>query len=175
MLRAYTHIYGQPTWISFCLHRRVSTCRVLRTHIRIFFGGTHGSRSACTGMLVRSNCLELFSFLGGVPEDYFLIAQARKVTVVWRSLARAHVPYLSATPETKSGHRPSPLPDCKPQAYPLLGNILISKYKRFAVVLSVPRAASGATHGKVREKIVHECCCAGTYGCLAVRTDLFLR
>ena len=36
----------------------------------------------------------------------------------------------------------------------------------FAVALSVPRAASGATHsgathGKVRDKIVHECCCAG--------------
>ena len=29
-------IYGQPTCISFCLHRRVSTCRVLRTHIRYF-------------------------------------------------------------------------------------------------------------------------------------------
>ena len=29
-------IYGQPTCISFCLHRRVSACRVLRTHIRYF-------------------------------------------------------------------------------------------------------------------------------------------
>ena len=153
------------------------------------------------------------------------------------SLARARVPQLSTKPCTKSSHRPSPLPDCEPQAYPLLGNyrnqsllrehththththifwhakdsagetisavrlsdstaafdasthgshsvrtsilcvynIFISTYCCFAVALYVPRAASCATHGKVLEKIVHECSCAGTHGCLAVRMDLFLR
>ena len=59
-------------------------------------------------------------------------------------------------------------------------NIFISRYCCIRCALSVPRAASGATHsgathGKVRDKIVHECCRAGTHGCLAVRTDLFLR
>ena len=84
-----------------------------RTYTYLFFGSIHGSHSACTGMLVRSNCLALFSFLDGLPEDYFLIAQAQKVTVVWRthtsltSFPRSHaqnlvtdlLPYQIANPK----------------------------------------------------------------------------
>ena len=81
---------------SACTDMLVRAVCCERTYTCPFFGSTHGSHSACTGMLVRSNCLALFSFLGGLPEDYFLIAQAQKVTVVWRAHASLTFPRTRA-------------------------------------------------------------------------------
>ena len=74
--REHTHIYTASPHGSHsaCADMLMRAVRCERTHAYLFFGSTHGSHSACTGMLVRSNCLALFSFLGGLPEDYFLIA-----------------------------------------------------------------------------------------------------
>ena len=84
--RTHTYMRASPHGShSACTDMLVRAVCCERTYTCPFFGSTHGSHSACTGMLVRSNCLALFSFLGGLPEDYFLIAQAQKVTVAWRT------------------------------------------------------------------------------------------